>query len=182
MKKRQSSSRTFLVGLFIAAFLCASAGASHAATLLSAYSKAGPGEGYDKLVILDRGEIYSGPLTIPSNVSCCIRGNDAICSVGPSDIAISAGALLDIFDTVITNAHYGLHYVEGSSGTVSGNTIYDCVDGVRAIVAQVTVVNNIIANNSGMGIAVDTTLSPPYVAYNNVWGNTGGNYMSFCSG
>lgn len=182
MKQRRSSSGVFLLGVLIAAFLLASAGISHAVTLQSAYAKAGPGEGYDKLVILERGELYVGPLTIPSGVTCCIRGNDAICSVGPSNIAVSSGALLDIFDTVITNAHYALHYLEGSQGTISGNTIYDCVGGVNAVLAQVTIVNNIIANNSGRGIAVDTSLAPPFIEYNDVWNNAGGNYMSFCSG
>jgi hypothetical protein len=182
MKKRHSSSQTFLLGLVIAAFLCVSAGSTHSETLYSAYSKAGPGEGYDKLVILQRGEIYTGPLTIPAGVSCAIRGNGAICSVGPSDIAISPGAVLDISNTVITNAHYSLHYIEGSSGTISGCTIFDCAEGVNAVGAQVTIVNNIIAFNAGKGIAVDTTAMPPYVAYNDVWYNEDGNYMSFCSG
>ncbi len=181
MNRRKSPCTALTLGLFIAVCLAFGANTGNAVTLQSMYYQAGPGDGYDKLVILERREMYVGPLTIPSGVSCCIRGNDAICSVGNSDICIQSGATLDIFDTVICNAHYALNYMENSSGLVSGNTIYGNYNGVTAILANVTIENNIIANNSHYGIAADETMLPT-INYNDVWNNSGGNYMGYCSG
>jgi hypothetical protein len=181
MKRRKSPCTAILPGLLIAACLAFGASTGNAVTLQSMYSQAGPGDGYDKLVILERGGFYVGPLTIPSGVSCGIRGNDAVCSVGNSDICVQAGATLDVFDTVICNAHYALNYLNGSNGEVSGNTIYGNYNGVTAVLANVTIENNIIAGNSHFGVAVDETMLPT-INYNDVWNNSGGNYMSYCSG
>jgi len=171
----------FFPGLLVMVLLALGAGSSHAVTLQSVYHSAGPGDGYDKLVILERGEIYIGPLTIPGGVKCCIRGNAAVCSLLNSDILVMPGSVLDIFDTVLSGGHSALSYMEGSSGYVSGNTICGGYNGVRIILARVTIENNIIANNSGMGIAAEEELIP-YIQYNDVWNNEGGDYMAYCSG
>jgi hypothetical protein len=181
MNELRSSSVAIFLGLWVTLFLAFGAGKSYCTTLQSMYNTAGPGEGYDKLVILERGEVYIGPLTISGGVRCCIRGNDAVCSLANSNIFISAGSTLDISDCVLYGGHYALHYSANSNGTIRGNTIYGGVDGIRAVLAQVTIENNIIAQNSGMGIAIDEEMLP-FIQYNDVWENLGGNYMAFCSG
>ncbi len=90
------------LGLALSALLVFGIGIGIAGTLQDAYDEAGPGEGYDKLVILERGQVYTGSLIIPGGIDCCIRGNDAVCMPGGLDIRVSTGASLDIFDTVIT--------------------------------------------------------------------------------
>jgi hypothetical protein len=162
------------------ALLCIGAATAGAVTLQSMYDQAVPGEGYDKLVILQRGQVYTGGLTVAGG-TCCIRGNDAVCMAGGFDIAVSAGATLDLFDTVITG-HRGVWYHEGSQGIVRGNTIYDGFFGIRAFSAEVTIENNVVAYHDGVGIAADTTVMEPYIRYNDVWNNQKGNYMSYCSG
>lgn len=179
--KRKKISLTLITALCTAVLFGASAGTMGAVTLQSMYDQAGPGEGYDKLVILERGQVYTGGLTVQPGVTCCIRGNDAVCMPGGLDIGVYTGATLDIFDTVITG-HRVIWYHSGSQGIISGNTISDGAQGIKAILASVTIENNIIANNIGMGIAVDTSSAPPYIQYNDVWNNLEGNYMSYCSG
>lgn len=182
MNYMRHHSVTMLPGILASLFLLLGTGNLYCSTLLqSVYHSAGPGDGYDKLMILERGEVYIGPLTIPSGVSCCIRGNDAVCSLLNTDILVMSGSSLDISDCVLYGGHYTLHYQDGADGLIRGNTIYGGVDGIRAVLAQVTIENNIIANNSGMGIAVDEDLLP-VIQYNDVWNNLGGNYMAFCVG
>jgi len=179
MKLFRNPSAVILPGLLVAVFLAGGAGSSYAGTLQSMYDAAGPGDGYDKLVILERGEVYTGPLTISGRVRCCIRGNDAICALSDAEIQIKDGSILDIFDTILYGGNYALHYLENCSGLISGNTIYGGVTGIRANFARVTIENNIIAFNSGMGIAADEFVLP-VMQYNDVYMNEGGNYMVYC--
>lgn len=180
MRNVRGSRAAPVLGATFAAILVFGVGGLIAGTLQDAYDDAGPGEGYDKLVILERGQVYTGSLIIPGGVDCCLRGNDAVCTLGGLDIRVSDGANLDIFDTVIMGQR-ALWYQEGASGLISGNTICDGLYGVRCLLATVTIENNLIVNNSVFGIAVDTELHP-VIRYNDVWNNAQGNYMEFCSG
>ncbi len=181
MKVFKGPSVVILLVFMLSLFLAFGAENGYSTTLQSMYSTAGPGDGYDKLIILERGEVYIGPLTIPSGVDCCIRGNDAVCSLQNADILIMSNSTLDISDCVVYGGHYSIHYTEGTAGTIRGNTITGGIDGVRAVLAQVTIEDNIIADNSGMGIAVDEDMLP-VIQYNDVWNNLQGDYMAFCSG
>ncbi len=171
---------TVVIGTVLAASLALGAGSMYGTTLEEMYDAAGPGEGYDKLVILERGQVYTGKLIIPANTTCCIRGNGAVCDTEGLSIRASSGVTLDIFDTVITN-HYALYYDPDSQGHISGNTITGGYYGIRCLLADVVIENNIVVNNSYIGVAADSDLLP-VASYNDVWNNAGGNYMEYCSG
>jgi hypothetical protein len=105
------------LALLVAALAAGLAAAPAAAsTLRAAYDAAGPGEGYDKLLVLEPGVVYTGglhigPILIPESVSYSgepgldvkIVGNGAVLDLAGSQLAISyCPNRLDVEDCVIT--------------------------------------------------------------------------------
>lgn len=77
---------------FLLSALTASTGA--AGTLRAAYEAAGPGGGFDKLVVLETGRIYTGPLLIGPTLPCY---SDQLVGDPGLDVRIEGnGALLDL--------------------------------------------------------------------------------------
>jgi hypothetical protein len=108
--------RTLPLIIAVLALLCL---ASDAATLRGAYDAAGPGDGYDKLVILEPGVVYTGglligPLLVPETGDLmgepgrdvCIRGGGAVLDLQGGQICISyCDNRLDIENCVITGGN-----------------------------------------------------------------------------
>jgi hypothetical protein len=122
MSRRISRRLTLLPVLLLAAVLPAGAG-----TLRAAYDAAGPGEGYDKLVLLEPGVVYTGglhvgPILIPESVSYSgepgldvkIVGRGAVLDLAGSQLDIAyCPNRLDVEDCVIVNGslrYRGLDY------------------------------------------------------------------------
>ena len=93
-----------------------------AGTLRGAFDAAGPGAGFDKLVVLEPGRVYTGgllvgPLLVPESeefageagLDVRIEGNGAVLDLRGGQICMSyCDRRLDIFDCVITNG--GVRY------------------------------------------------------------------------
>jgi hypothetical protein len=105
----------------------AAAAPAGAGTLRAAYDAAGPGEGYDKLLVLEPGVVYTGglhigPILIPESVNYSgepgldvkIEGNGAVLDLAGSQLAISyCPNRLDVEDCVIIGGslrYRGLDY------------------------------------------------------------------------
>ena len=161
--------------------LSAPAGAAH---LQDIYDQAGPGEGYDKLLVLDPGEIYTGYLlTTPGN-SCVIHGNGALISLDPGGyIWAYTDATLDIDGCVIKGGSNALTYEYCAASTVQNCTIVGNSIGIRVWYprGEITIKNCIIVNNSQYGIAC-VEYYEPTILYNDVWGNSVFNYAAYCPG
>ncbi|MBM4117672.1 hypothetical protein FJ251_07975 [bacterium] len=114
-----------------------------AITLRAAFEAAGPGEGYDKLVVLEAGVVYTGglhvgPILVPESTSYSgeaglnvkIVGGGAVLDLGGSQLAISyCPNRLDVEDCVIVNGslrYRGLDYEPDRQprGTVRQVTFY----------------------------------------------------------
>ena len=123
--------------------LVAAAAPAGAGTLRAAYDAAGPGEGYDKLVVLAPGVVYTGglhvgPILIPESVEYSgepgldvkIVGNGAVLDLAGSQLSISyCPNRLDVEDCVIVGGslrYRGLDYEEGRQprGSVRQVTFY----------------------------------------------------------
>jgi hypothetical protein len=165
--------------------------AALAKTLQSAYDEAGPGEGYDKLLVLDPNVTYTGGLGVVQGKKSCVRGNGALCDLSGNQIFISQpGTQCDITGCCfVGGSAFGAVYVaDGANANIDGNTI--CKSGTGVYVwlnAIATVKNNIIfKNNVGgapmYGIAKHQSTTNLSVLYNDVDSNYGGNYMYFCPG
>lgn len=148
--------------------------------LQDAYDEAQPGDRYDKLLVLEPDEIYTGYLVVDPRTSCAIQGNGALIILDETGaIWASSQAKLDIDGCVITGGLCGLNYDWGSNSTVENCTIVGNTIGIRCWGTNVTIKNCIVANNSQHGIACFQGFEPT-ILYNNVWGNVEGNYMAYC--
>jgi exopolysaccharide biosynthesis protein len=174
------STRTKLALLLIAlmgALLSAPANAIH---LQDVYDQAVAGEGYDKLVVLDPGEVYSGYMVVTPRTTCVLHGNGALIVLDATGyISAPSQAKLDIDGCVITGGAFGLNYDWSSNSTVKNCTIVGNDVGIRCWGGQVTITNCIIAHSAQYGIAC-LDYSPPVISYNCMWANDGGDCMEFC--
>jgi parallel beta-helix repeat protein len=165
--------------------------AALAKTLESAYNEAGPGEGYDKLLVLDPNVTYTGGCGMLQGKKSCIRGNGALCDLNGGQFFVSQpGTQLDITGCcLIDGGEYGAIYVaDEATANIDGNTICKSGVGIYAwAYATATVKNNIIYGNdrsggSNYGIAKHQNTSSLNILYNDADKNPGGNYMYFCPG
>jgi parallel beta-helix repeat protein len=165
--------------------------AALAKTLQSAYDEAGPGEGYDKLLVLNPNVTYTGGLSVVQGKKSCIRGNGALCDLDGNQVFISQpGTLCDVTGCCFVDGSFlgALYISDGASANVDGNTI--CKSGIGVYVwmnASATVKNNVIFKNTKTGapmygIAKHQSTTSLNVLYNDVDANYGGNYMYFCPG
>jgi hypothetical protein len=156
----------------------ASAGAVH---LQDVYDHAGPGEGYDKLLVLDPGEVYTGWLVIGTDMKCAIHGNGALINLDFGYYIKAYQAQLDIDGCIITGGAYGLNYeycLEYDS-TVRNCTIIGNNIGIQTNVSPVTIKNCIVIDNLQYGIA-HLGGPEPQIMYNCVWDNGDLGYAKFC--
>jgi len=148
--------------------------------LQDAYDQAGSGEGYDKLVILDPSQVYTGYMVVTMQASCCLRGNGALIVLDPgAQIWAGSTSKLDVEECVITGGSYGLSYDYTARSVVRNCTIVGNNIGIRTWISEVIISNCIIANNGEYGIACREG-SEPTILYNDVWNNGSLNYAAFC--
>jgi hypothetical protein len=171
--------RLFPVAVLWIALLAAAA-PSAAVHLQDAYNEAGPGEGYDRLVILDPAEVYTGYLVVLGNTSCCLRGNGALIMLDEgAQIWAGASTRLDVEGCIIGGGSYGVSYDYAATSVVSNCTLAGNEVGLRSWISDVTVTNCIITGNEEYGIACREGYEPT-VMYNDVWSNGELNYAAFC--
>lgn len=176
----KTSPRRSLPAMIPLILLLLMAGPSAGLHLQDAYNEAGPGEGYDRLVVLDPAEVYTGYLVVLGNSSCLLRGNGALIALDQgAQIWAGANTRLDVEGCTITGGSYGISYDYAISSTVSNCTLVGNGVGLRSWIADVTVTNCIIAGNDQYGIACREGYEPT-VLYNNVWGNGDIDYAAFC--
>jgi parallel beta-helix repeat protein len=132
--------------------------------LQDAYDQAGPGEGYDKLVLLNPSEVYTGFMNVAMQTSCRLRGNGALIVLAPGgQIWAGSTSKLDVEGCVITGGACGLSYDYTARSTVQNCTISNCI----------------VVGNFEYGVACREG-SEPTMVYNDVWGNGALDYAAFC--
>jgi parallel beta-helix repeat protein len=161
----------------LAAAILAMAMPAFAVTLRSAYNAAGPGEGYDKLVVLDKDGYYTGGLEVVSG-TCCIHGQRSTLDLRVGEIRVTGSTTLDIDHCIIVGGLRALSYADSTSGVVRNNTIRGNITGVYTWYSDpgLLVENNIIVQNSRYGIYAREGYEPA-IQYNTVWANLGGDYI-----
>ena len=161
---------------------------AYAIRLQDAYEKAGPGEGYDKLLVLDPKETYVGSCGVRIGKKSCIRGNGALIDLdGGSVQAGGNGTDLTVSGCCLINAGYygAINVTDGAKAQVDGNTICKSngIAGVRIWeYSTATIKNNIIWDNAKYGVAKHQNTGTLDILYNDVDNNKAGNYMYFCPG
>jgi hypothetical protein len=168
-------------------FLIAAA-AAYGIKLQIAYDKVGPGDGYDKLLILDPKETYTGGCGVMIGKKSCIRGNGALVDLDGGNVQAGGnGTQLDISSCCLIEAGYygAINITNGASATIDGNTICKSngIAGIRVWeYSTATIKNNIIWGNATYGIAKHEYTGTTNILYNDMDNNKGGNYMYWCPG
>jgi hypothetical protein len=153
-----------------------------AKTFQDAYDEAGRGEGYDKLLMLDPKESYTGRCDVLVGKKSCIRGNGALVDLKFGQVVASgAGTELLITGCCLINGNAAIAIQDGATATVDGNTVCKNVMAVKPwLSSSCTVKNNILYGND-YGVAREEYTSVS-VSYNDVDNNSKGNYVYWCPG
>jgi len=151
-------------------------------TLQQAYQNAGPGLGYDRLIILNPAATYTGGLSI-TNEKVGIKGIGTIIDLQGDSISASGMSVLDLDGCVIINGSRGLSLHGSASGIVTHCTFYNNQIGIRCFSERgiIEVMNTILANNSQYGIASCEEIGR-ILHYLDAYQNILGNYVEWCPG
>ncbi len=153
-----------------------------AKALQDVYDQAGPGEGYDKLVILDPFESYTGRCDLLEGKKSCIRGNGALIDLKFGQVVASgSGTELFLTGCCLIEGNAAVSVQNGAEAVIDGNTICKNVMGVKAWQSKsCTLKNNIIYGND-YGVTREEYTST-YILYNDFDNNPKGNYVYWCPG
>jgi len=164
-------SNLYLIILFCGAML-------QGVTLQSVFDAAGPGNGYDKYVVLEQDMIYTGEVGVYEG-DVLIEGNGAIVDLnGGLGIWVYAEeaypANLDIESVTIINGGYnGLTFNGTATGDISNCNFISNGFGIQIMDATNISVNNCnFVVNSQYGIAVRGTTASFDISYSNFWENS----------
>ena len=165
-----------LSNLYIIAIFCVSL--LHAITLQSVYNASGPGNGYDKYVVLDKDIIYTGEVGVYEG-NVLIEGNGATVDLNEGlGIWVYAEeeypANLDIeFITIINGGYNGLTFNGTSTGNITNCNFIQNGFGIQIMDDVNISINNCnFIDNSQYGIAVRGTIASFEISYSNCWENS----------
>jgi len=146
-------------------------------TLQSIFDAAGPGNGYDKYVVLEQDVIYTGEVGVYEG-DVFIEGNGAIVDLDEGlGIWIYAEeefpANLDIeFVTIINGGYNGLTFNGTSTGNISNCNFISNGFGIQIMDdGNISVKNSNFIDNSQYGIAIRGTVASFDISHSNFWGN-----------
>jgi hypothetical protein len=153
-------------------------------TLQEVYQTAGPGQGYDKLVALEAGKVYTGGITV-FDEKAVIHGNGAAIDLGGGSITIANDLVidtrLDIDHCVLTNGAIALDYSNSANGHITNCTFYLNQIGVQILYCTDTlssILNCIFLENSEYAVLCMQYYYPA-ISHNCCY-NNGGDYFEGC--
>ena len=157
-------------------------------TLQEAYNEAGPGNGYDKYVVLDPNQTYEGGIGIfEGNIYINCQGS-IIDLLGGAGIWIYADeyyqATLDIeYCTIYNGETSGINYMGISTGNISNcNFISNDIGLVLMDQTHATLKNSNFISNETYGLGLITEEPILEITYSNFWDNYEGDCMENCPG
>ena len=157
-------------------------------TLQEAYDNAGTYGSYEKYIVLEPGQIYTGGLGIyEGDVYINCQGS-IIDLNNQNGIWIYADeeyrATLDIqYCNIINGAYYGLSYSGIASGSITNCNFYNNDIGVKPFdYSEVHIENCNFINNITYGLGIISEHPIVTVNYSNSWGCENGDYWENCPG
>jgi hypothetical protein len=157
-------------------------------TLQSVFDAAGPGNIYDKYVVLEQNMIYTGEVGVYEG-SVFIEGNGAIVDLQEgSGIWVYADATypasLDIqYTTIINGAYHGLSYGGVSTGSVSNcNFVHNDIGIKMFDESNVYITNCNFIENTTYGLGIYNSTPSCNINYCNAWNNGEAAWMENCLG
>ena len=172
--------------IFITLSLILSLIALRGESLYEVYQNAGPGNGYDKYMVLDPNVIYTGGFGT-SVYSVLLEGNGAVIDLqGGTGIWMSGDEsssppLVIKRCTIMNGGYYGVNFSGyGNHEIIDCNFIND-VWGIQVGEYSYTTIRNCNLIDNTYGLAIIGLDSEVNLAYCNGWGNDQ-TYMSNCPG
>jgi hypothetical protein len=170
------------VPAILLAVLAAPGSFVQAATLADAFAAAGPGAGYDTLVVLDPAVIYTGGLTVPAGEHCLVSLGARV-DLQSGSVVVEPGACLDVYGCSFARGNIALDYGSGARGEVIHCNFYNNYIGVKFWDgAAVTLINDTFTANTHYGVYRYEYHGGSYITHCDAWGNTDGDYIEFCPG
>ena len=146
-------------------------------TLQSVFDAAGPGNGYDKYVVLEQDMIYTGEVGVYEG-SVFIEGNGAIVDLNEGlGIWVYAEdeypANLDIeYVTIINGGYNGITFNGTSTGNITNCNFNQNAYGIQIMDStNISIKNSNFIQNSNYGFAVRGILASFEIRYSNFWEN-----------
>lgn len=157
-------------------------GQALAIPLQQAYDEALPGAGYDRLIVLDPAETYTGGLRL-ADETVCILSCGALIDLQGGTIGVEPSAKLDICGVILTgSADKAVSFESGGRGWIDHCTFAGNYDGVWFDSgSNLTLTSNIFVYSSHIGVSCDENVTR-WLAYNDAWANAEGDYEEWCAG
>ena len=157
-------------------------------TLQSVFDSSGPGNDYDKYVVLEHDMIYTGGVGIYEG-NVLIEGNGAVVDLeGGTGIWVYGDdiipANLDIqYITLMNGEWYGVFYGGLATGNITNCNFINNGYGVQLYdFAEIQIKNSNFVDNLYYGVALVTTTPLCNVNYCNAWGNGEAPWGENCPG
>lgn len=149
-------------------------------TLEEIYNTSSPGLGYDKLLILEKGVVYTGGMYI-YNENVGIRGNGAIIDLQGGYITVNGVSKFEMDGCIITNGSYALAIQGEADVLIKNSTFYgnDIAINYMSTFGIIEVYNTIISHSSQYGFVMHEE-SHSILHHNDVYANLQGDYMKWC--
>ena len=155
-------------------------------TLQEAYHNAGSYEEYDKYVILEPNQIYTGGIGIyEGNVYINCRGS-VIDLEGNLGIWVYAHqyslSSLDIeYCNIINGGEYGLSFTQNAQSNISNCNFYNNLVGIKVTeFAIVNIENSNFVSNQSYGLSIRALTPTVSLSHSNSWDNLDGDYFENC--
>ena len=173
--------KKYILLLFITQFL-------FSISLQEVFDNAGPFQDYDKYLVLENNEVYTGSLGIyEGRVS--INGNGAILDlIDGGGIWIYSTdeypAHLEVeYLTIVNGAYYGISYAGTSTGKIENCNFIDNDFGLKFFdTSTVEVKNSNFIGSGTYGLGLYSLEPNIEVSYSNFWDNADGDLQENCPG
>ncbi len=170
--------RIFTTGILVLVLLLSSM--AFATALNDIYLNAPAMAGYDRVLVLDPQQTYTGGIII-FNEKIAVWGNGATIDLqGNGIIAIGKG-LLDIDGCNLINGGAAVNVADEVRTRVSNCVFYNNDTGIQhySYMAPLKVYNSVFMNNQGNGVLTfEENLT--YMEYNVAYNNSGGHFQAGC--
>ena len=156
-------------------------------SLFDMYNESNPLNGYERYIILNENEIYTGGLGIFEETTF-IEGNGAVIDLESGlGIWVYSDSLSNIFldisrCTIINGSEYALSYSGFSQGSIINCNLVNSENGIKLFEFSNVVMKNCnLINNNNYGVGIYSTTPSLLISYSNAW-NNGNDYMENCPG
>ena len=160
---------------------------SYAITLQEAFDNASSYEGYDKYLVLESGNVYTGGLGIyEGDIYINCQGSVIDLEEGNGvwvygDVEYPSSLHIE-YCTITNGSYYGLSFGGMAVGNIINCNLINSGNGIKLFEFSNLIMKNCnLINNNNYGVGIYSTTPTLFITYSNAWEN-GNDYMENCPG